>query len=449
MQESLHLLQVPAQELRQLIHQELTQNPALEEDLSPPSLEEVLSSSSADEFDPDISELSRMDEEWNEYYAQSDLDNSSPGEANRAHQWVLDSLTESITLREHLMEQLSFADLPRVLSELVANLIDSLNDDGFLTTNLTSLREELGGTEEDWEAALQHLRSFDPAGVGATDLRDCLLLQLSRMGQTGSLAWRIVDQCLADLGRRRYQQIATDLDVSVAQVAAAAESISKLDPHPGRSFSSTPGAAYVVPDVIVEKEGDGWAVMMNNREIPHLRISNSCKDLIAEDMGREEKSYVREKIRGGKAFIRAIQQRQETILRISKEIVARQDGFFQSGPSALRPLNMAAIAQAIGVHKTTVSRAVSGKFIETPHGIFELKYFFSSGYETAEGGALSSTSVKKHLLELIQSEDLQTPLSDQDLVEVFAKSGIPIARRTIAKYREELHILPSHQRRSR
>jgi RNA polymerase sigma-54 factor len=284
-------------------------------------------------------------------------------------------------------------------------------------------------------------------GVASRDLRECLLIQLKRLGKEGSLEWRVVDRFLEDLGKRRFPEIARRLGTTVDQVQRAANFISTLDPRPGQIFTPDPNN-YVLPDVTVERVGGNWQISLNGDQIPHLRISNTYKDLMAKDgNGTEVKDYIRDKIRSGKFLIKSIHQRQQTISNIAHEIVDRQKDFLDLGPSALKPMTMVQIADAVGVHETTVSRAISGKYIATPHGVFEMKYFFTPGYQTATGEAMSNTSVKGAIAELVKGEDSKNPLSDKEIVEILSKRGIPIARRTVAKYRNELNILPSNMRK--
>jgi RNA polymerase sigma-54 factor len=284
-------------------------------------------------------------------------------------------------------------------------------------------------------------------GVGARDLRDCLLIQLKRLGKEGSLEWRIVDRFLDDLGKRRFPEMARRLSTTPEQVQRAANFIATLDPSPGQIFSPDPNN-YVLPDVTVERSGGDWVISLNGDQIPHLRISNTYKDLMSqEDSASEVKDYIRDKIRSGKFLIKSIHQRQQTISNIATEIIGRQRDFIEAGPSALRPMTMVQVADAVGVHETTVSRAISGKYMATPHGVFEMKYFFTPGYKTADGESLSNTSVKGEIAELVRSENQRNPLSDKEIVDTLSARGIPIARRTVAKYRAELNILPSNMRK--
>lgn len=447
MQQSLQLLQTPTLELRQLVQQELVVNPTLEEESTDISLEDATSSSEDEEFDREFAELSQLDEEWREYMAQSRISSPKRDDADERHQFVMDSIVEPVTLQDHLMKQLNFAEVPAAMREIAAMLIGNIGENGFLQVDLEDLCFDLGIPIQDLEAAKALVQSFDPVGIGALDLHDCLLIQLRRLGKHHSLEYRIIDHHLDDLARKRYPQIAKKLSVSPEQITKAAEFIATLDPRPGSRFGEDTNT-YVTPDVTVERIGDEWLVSMNSEQIPRLRISNAYKDLMASGSGRETKAYIRDKIRAGKFLIKSIHQRQQTIQSIATEIVSRQEGFLECGPSRLKPMNMAQIAEKVGVHETTVSRAVSGKYMATPHGVFEMKYFFTTGYETEDGESLSNTSVKQTLGEMIGSEDPKKPHSDKMLVEELEKRGIKIARRTVAKYREEMNILPSHMRRS-
>src|SRR2546427_545104 len=252
---------------------------------------------------------------------------------------------------------------------------------------------------------------------------------------------------LQDLGKRRFPEIARRIGISVEQVQKCANNIAQLDPRPGAIFAEAP-KNYVLPDVTVEKVNGTYQVILNGEQIPHLRISNTYKDIMAQDRnGSEVKDYIRDKIRSGKFLIKSIHQRQQTISNIAHEIVKRQREFFDKGSAFLKPMTMVQIADAVGVHETTVSRAISGKYMATPQGVFEMKYFFTPGYQTATGESMSNTSVKEAILDLVKNEEGGAPLSDKEIVEILSKRGIPIARRTVAKYRTELNILPSNMRR--
>ncbi len=447
MQQSLELLQSPTLELRHMIQRELDMNPVLDDETEEISLEETAKENNDEDFEKEFAELSQLDQEWRDYLQQSRSANQR-SDADERHQFMMDSLVESQTLQEHLLEQLGVADVEKDQRQLVEMLIGNIDENGFLQLDLEDFSMDMGIPYNDLERAQLLIQTFEPVGVGAVDLRDCLLIQLDRMGKHHSLEHRIVDKHLDDLAKHRFPQIAKKLSVPVEQISEAAESISRLDPKPGSEYT-TGNNSYVTPDVIVEKVGNEWTIQMVNEQIPRLRISNAYKDLMAQaGAGKGEvRDYIRDKIKAGKFLIRSIHQRQQTIEGIAKEIVKRQEDFFEHGSSRLHPMNMAQIADVVEVHETTVSRAVSGKYMKTPWGVFEMKYFFTTGYQTESGETMSNTSVKKALAAIVADEDHKKPLSDAALVKKLEEKGLKIARRTVAKYRDELHILPSHMRK--
>ena len=445
MQQSLQILQAPAMELRQIIQQEMAQNPVLEVEAPESALDEAMP-----EEDEDIRALSKLDEEWREYYAQTRAQ-SSPrtAEDEERHRFMMDSITAQVTLQEHLMNQLNLADVrdPK-LRENCEFIIGNIDDDGFLHVKVEDLSLRHGVPIDELQAAKSIVHSFEPAGVGAEDLRECLLLQLERRGKKSSLAHRIVDHHLDDLAHKRYTVLAKKLAAPPEQISAAISVIAALDPRPAQGFAVM-NNHYVTPDIRVERSDGGFIPVMNQSDLPQLRISNSYKDLLASaTTNAEARSYIRDKIRGAKFLIRSVAQRQQTIQRIATEIISRQNEFFQHGPSQLKPLNMATVAEVVGVHETTVSRAIAGKYMATPHGVFELKYFFTSGVRNEAGEDVSNTAVKSAIAEIIKTEPPQKPFSDEQLVKKLAVRSIKVARRTVAKYREAMGVLPSHLRKS-
>ena len=450
MQQSLQILQAPALELRQLVEQEMLENPVLEDDHQETSLEdEGLSNDEFDDnFDQEFEELSRLDDEWRDYLVQTQRTRPRTSEDEEKHAFMLDSVTAPITLQEHLLQQLGLSTVDAEVQEAMELLIGMVDDRGFLASSIQDISMTERLPIQPLEEALDLLQSFDPVGVGAVDLSECLLLQLKRLGKDPSLESRIVSHYLDDLAKKRYPMIAKRLSVTLEQIVQAAEFIASLNPRPGAVFRPDHNS-YVQPDITVAWYQGEWAITLNNDNIPQLRISNNYKDLMAEaKSGADVRRYIRDKIRGGKFLIRSIYQRQETIEKIAREIVQHQEAFLEEGPAHLRPLNMAKVAETVGVHETTVSRAVSGKYMKTPQGVFELKYFFTTGYQTNNGEEMSNTSVKNALLELVKNEPSGKAYSDQELVEKLNAQGIPIARRTVAKYRKELNILPSNMRRT-
>src|SRR5438128_218079 len=454
LQHSLLILQTPLLELRNLVQQEMETNPVLEELPDQPATDERSDAepSTDDNFNDEFQKLASLDEEWRDYMAQS-ASFSSDGrrgsrEAQDKRQFLFDSIPVQETLQQNLVGQLNQSVLSASDRKAAELIIGNIDDNGFLQSTPEEMALNSGIPNEDFEMMLALIQSFYPAGVGARDLREALLIQLQRQGKENTLEHKIVSEHMEDLGRRRFPEIARRIGISVEDVQKAANNIARLNPRPGQVFAAAP-QNYVLPDVIVEKVDGEYQIIFNNEQIPHLRISNLYKDIIASGDAQtsDVKDYIRDKIRSGKFLIRSIHQRQQTILNIAQQIVSRQRDFLDHGPSHLKPMTMAEVADAVGVHETTVSRAVSGKYMATPQGVFEMKYFFTGGYQTATGESLSNTSVKEAILDLVKHEDGNPPLSDQQIVEILNERGIPIARRTVAKYRDELDILPSNMRR--
>src|ERR1700720_1720447 len=450
LQQSLLILQAPLLELRNLVQQEMETNPVLEELATEPNAdgsEEPPTSSADEEFKAEFDQLAKLDDEWRDYMAQSTSYSGRSQEAEDKRQFFFDSIATQETLQQHLMGQLNQNALDADDRKTAELIIGNIDDNGFLQTTPEEMALNTGIPQEDFETMLTLVQSFHPPGVGARDLRECLLIQLKREGKQNSLEYKMISEHMQDLGKRRFPEIARRVGVNVEQVQKCANSIAQLDPRPGAIFAQAP-QNYVLPDVTVEKVNGNYQVILNGEQIPHLRISNTYKDIMAQDgNGNEVKDYIRDKIRSGKFLIKSIHQRQQTISNIAHQIVQRQHEFFERGSSYLKPMTMVQIADAVGVHETTVSRAISGKYMSTPQGVFEMKYFFTPGYQTATGESMSNTSVKEAILELVKREDGNQPLSDNEMVEILSERGIPIARRTVAKYRTELNILPSHMRR--
>jgi RNA polymerase sigma-54 factor len=477
---SLKILQVAALDLRSVIQEELQKNPTLEElpmegeSLDKAAPEEATDRDSdtsgntaaeqnADASAPDHSDakreeldfskdrefeiLGKLDEDWRDHMASVGGAQPYTSEDAERRQHFFDSLVTEQSLQEHLMQQAEMTDLTRPELDAMRHLVGGLDDRGFLTQSPADVALQTGLPLEAVQRALQVLRTFDPPGIGAKDLADCLLVQLAAKGRETSLASRMIRDYFDLLTRRRIPELARKLGADADDVQLAIEEIGKLDPAPGRRFAED-NNRVVVPDVTVERDGDDWKIHLNSDYIPRLRLSSTYRDLIAKGtLSKDERDYLRERMRAGKFLIDSIDQRQRTIERITREIIKAQKEFFEHGVSQLKPLTMTQIAEVVGVHETTVSRAIANKYIRTPHGVFDFKYFFTPGYQAESGSAVSNTSVKEMIADLINLEDKSAPLSDQELVAKLQEKGITIARRTVAKYREELGILPSNLRR--
>lgn len=446
MRQSLEILQANTLELGQLLTQAMEINPVLEEVIDHQSLDELTEQETVDadnfdewqeSYDDDLRDLQIM-----EHRNQS---SSSDDQERREH--FYNSIVAPLTLQEHLAEQIKESGLSEERQKDAIIVVGNLTDHGYLDAPLEELEQAVSIPLKRLERSLSFVQTLDPSGVGATDLRECLLLQLWRLKLAGSLEARIVDQHLDDLAKNHFPQIAKSLHVSINQTTEAAEHIRSLDPSPGSRFMEG-GNPYIQPDVIIEMKEGEWTATLTGNYLPRIRINDEYKDLLSSSSGDQKtRNYLRNQIRDGRVIIRAIDQRQETIAAIGREIIIRQQPFLADGTRFLKPMTMNDIAEVIGVHPTTISRAVAGKYVDTPHGLMEMRKFFATGYSTSDGNDISNEGVREALHDLIDKEEPSKPLSDSKLEKLLKEQGIKVARRTVAKYREQLNILPSHLRK--
>lgn len=462
LRQSLKILQAPAMELRSAILEELQTNPTLEElpmesgvSLDEPREDAAGQAGSDDagtdgemDFEKEFAILNELSEDWKEYFAQESRNNVYSTESAEKRQHFFDSLTAETSMQEHLLRQAELTELDESAMQAMTYLVGSLDERGFLSSDANEIALLSKLPLEKVQEAVAMLRTFDPPGIGAADLREALLIQLESSGRGRSLAALIIRHHFPLLLRRRIPELSRKLGVSSDEIQRALEVIAELDPAPGRRFSEDNNRS-ITPDVRVEKDENGqWLVILNNDYIPRLRLNNVYKDFIARGtLKPSEKAYIQEKMRSGKFLINSIEQRQQTIERITREILTFQSEFFEKGVSSLQPLTMSQVAESVGVHETTISRAIANKYIQTPFGLFDFKFFFTSGYRSDDGTARSNTSVKDIIANLIEAENPEKPLSDKAIVEILEEKDIRIARRTVAKYREEMGILPTNLRR--
>lgn len=475
LRQSLKILQVAALDLRSVIQEELEANPTLEDissetdsldaaaesppdaptsgedegsDASPPPAEDSPGDAPESlDFSKEFEVLAKLGEDWRDYLAEGSGNQPFTSEDAERRQHFFDSLVSETSLQEHLLRQADMLEVTPEVQEALRHLVGGLDERGFLTQTPSEAALQAGLPLAAAQEAARLLKTFDPIGIGALNLGESLLLQLQNKGRGESLAARIVRDHFTLLTRRRIPEIARKTGADMDEVQEAIEDIGRLDPAPGRKFADD-NNRVVVPDVVVEKDEDEWKIILNNDYIPRLRISNTYKEMIARGtLSKQERDYLSERMRSGRFIINSIEQRQQTIERITREILKVQRDFFEEGVHKLRPLTMTQIADVVGVHETTVSRAIANKYIRTPHGVFDMKFFFTPGYENSTGESVSNKSVKEMINELILLEDRSQPLSDQELVAKLQSKGIKIARRTVAKYREELGLLPSNLRR--
>ena len=448
--QSLEILQMPLLDLQQMIQQELSENPTLEATVEQPDeqieIEQGTKDAERDEFDNELEKLAALGEEWNDS-AYENRQVAGGSDADEKYQYMMDSLSEASSLHDQLLDQLALSSLNEYERKIAEIVIGNIDDEGYLQLDVEDLLSLPNFPAETLDKILATIHDFEPAGVGARDLRECLLLQLKRVGKENSQEYQLIADYLDLLGRHKFDEIARAMGLTVDRVKELAAAVAKLDPKPGHNFSEE-RIEYVTPEIILEKKDGEYVITQNKKPYPTLFISQKYLQMLKDPKtSKEVKTYIREKIAKSKQFIQSIDQRMDTIHRIAIEIVRIQRGYFDHGVSKLKPLNMKTVAELLEVHETTISRATAGKYMQTPQGLLSMKYFFKPGVMTASGEAISNESVKAALSDIVRGEDKKKPLSDAKLVLLLEEQGIKIARRTVAKYRDQLRILPSHLRK--
>ncbi len=447
MLQSLKILQAPILDLQTMIREELDQNPTLERET--PEVEQTTDFAEAarEELreERELGELTELAEWDADFRNNREVRSSSDDER---YQFMMDSIEDTKSLQEHLLTQLALAGLDPRERGIAEVLIGSIDDDGYLQLDIDGL---MGTTpefpEELFERIIRVIQGFDPVGVGARNLKECLLLQLNHQGRQNSLEAILVRDHLDKLGAHQYEQIARAMHLPSEKIKELSAAIAELDPKPGRNFS-VEKTEYVIPEISVAKKDGVWTVTQNRSPYPRLFISQKYLELLKDKTtAGDTRKYIREKIAKSKFFIRSIDQRQDTIYRLACEIVRIQEDFFDEGVSRLKPLTMKQVAELLKVHETTVSRACNGKYMATPQGTFEFKHFFTAGVAQADGRFLSNAAIKNTIADIVRTESNRYPLSDQRIADELSKQGIDIARRTVTKYREQLKILPARLRR--
>lgn len=466
LQQAIKLLQLSRVELEEMVLKELQENPALEEG-APEEGEAAAEQPRAESAAPVAAEpsevtinreISAADKigtlDWQEYLdthsnaihgsltaeASADDSDSPPSWEN--------SLTKKTTLEDHLIWQLRLSKITERESAIGLYIIQNLDERGYLAVTLEELCAATESTPEEAEAVLRRIQFFDPVGVAARDLRECLLVQLENLQLRDSLAARIVDGYLNFIESKRYEKLAKDLGVTIDEIAEAAHVIGQLEPKPSRGFEQDE-VRTVLPDVFVEKVGDEYLIYLNDDGVPRLRVSSLYRRMAGQEGAAEEQArqYLQEKVRAATWLIKSIQQRQQTLFRVTQSIFKFQQEFLEHGVSHLKPLVLRDVAEDIHMHESTVSRATANKYVHTPQGLFELKFFFQSGLKGGNGEDVASESVKEKIRKIIATEDPCRPYSDQHIAAMLSTDSIDIARRTVAKYREAMGILPSSKRR--
>lgn len=472
LQQAIKLLQLNRMELQEVVTQEMMENPILEEMTETPDGENtpLPEEGNSLEGDPEAEQLrdeqafikpkaaeeqlvsGKDDFNWESYVEEFNSSSSTPSmrEINEELPSFENVLSKTTTLEDHLGWQLSMVAITSEEKKLGELIIGNLSDDGYLNANIEDLSREAGMETEDAEEVLKIVQNFDPLGVASRNLQECLAIQARFINPRQPIVEQIIAHHLGDLERKNYQAIAKALTITLEKVVEATRLILEFEPKPGRSFH-TSDTQYITPDIYVYKVGDEFVIVLNEDGMPKLRISPYYKNILSaakQDQNKVTKEYVQDKLRSAVWLIRSIHNRQKTIYKVTDAIVRRQRDFFEKGVQHLKPMILKDVASDIGMHESTISRVTTNKFVHTPVGIFELKYFFNSSISAADGGdSLASEAVKEKIRQMIQKEDSRNPLSDQKIVELLRVENIDIARRTVAKYRDMLGILSSGKRK--
>ena len=465
LQQAIKLLQLSRVELEEMVLKELQENPALEEGATEETESndqprvEAPGEPTAELAELTVNrELSAVDKigtlDWQEYLDthSNSMHSSLTAEAmsedgDSPPSWE-NSLTKKTSLEDHLIWQLRLSKITEKESAIGLYVIQNLNENGYLTLTVEEVCSATETTPEEVEAILKRIQFFDPVGVAARNLRECLLIQLENLHLSDTLAARIVADYLSFLESKRYEKLAKDLGVTIDDIADAAHLIASLEPKPSRGYEQDE-VRTVLPDVFVEKIDGEYLIYLNDDGVPRLRVSSLYRRMAGQEGAAEEQArqYLQEKVRAATWLIKSIQQRQQTLFRVTQSIFKFQEEFLDHGVSRLKPMVLRDVAEDIHMHESTVSRATANKYVHTPQGLFELKFFFQSGLKSGSGEDVASESVKEKIRGIIGAEDPRKPYSDQHIAAMLSTDSIDIARRTVAKYREAMGILPSSKRR--
>jgi RNA polymerase sigma-54 factor len=451
--QSLKLLQVNTLQLEQLLKTELEMNPVLEAgdelENEAEEVQEQQEKEKADEKEEEELDTNEDTIDWEEYLEEGfDLGYSYNEEVDRNEEHYEPTPVYQATLDEHLLDQLVERKYPENTKLLIQFLIGNLDNDGYLRIPLQDIADFIKIPYFDVEEALQLLWTMDPAGVGARNLRECMMLQLRNRRLQDGLAMKIIQDCWELFEKLKIPEISRHFGVEPRDIQEALKILKTLNPKPGYQYNPDKPST-IIPDLIVEKIDGKFVVMLNDRSVPSLHINKSYANMIkrGSNAKRDVKKYIREKFNSATWFIRSIEQRKTTMLKVMYAIIERQDDFFEKGPPNLHPLKLQDVADMVEMHISTVSRVTSNKYVQTRHGIFELKYFFTEAVgRDLEGADISSERIKNRIRQLVEAESTKKPLSDQKISDILSVENLPVARRTVAKYREQMKILPARLR---
>lgn len=464
LQQAIKLLQLSRIELVDFVTQQLSENPVLEEGVTESAEERIHVERNkestenqvvSDQMNSASDIVDRVDdrtgESWESFSRHQESAAPVPSTQVRKDDEFPNYeniVSKEGTLQDYLMSQIGELDFTPEEKKIASELIGNIDDKGYLRAEISELAETLSCTTDAIEDILDVVQRLDPSGVGAIDLTDCLMIQLRNGRLKNGIVENIVLNHMPELETRNFQQIAKQMKISFDEVVENVQIIAELEPVPGRQFGMS-NTQFITPDVYVFKLSNEWVVSLNEEGLPRLKVSELYEDMLKSmrESAAKEKDYIQEKLKSATWLIKSIQQRQRTIFKVTEKIVERQQAFFDHGVEHLKPMILRDIADEISMHESTISRVTTNKYVHTPQGIFELKYFFNSSVSRVGGDSLASVSVKKMIEDVIKAEDPKKPLADQKIVDFLDSKGIQLARRTVAKYREQLGILPSSKRK--
>ncbi|HEX6050983.1 MAG TPA: RNA polymerase factor sigma-54 [Gemmatimonadaceae bacterium] len=463
--QAMDLLYMPLLDLQQHLKQELLNNPFLEM-VEPEEEEEEEGTESEEAAAPEEEKTANDEIDW-EGILLDGFDAGGRREEHEEKEYYEPVTVDTRDLSDHLRDQIALLDLDPRQMLLAEEFIGNINEDGYLACPVEDIRNSINDvvlkaaeaagrdldevpvyTEDEVQRMLEVVQALDPAGVGARDLRECLMLQLRDAGLEQSVPYRLVRDCFDELINHRWSEISKRFGISPSDVQKAADEIAKLDPKPGLVYSDA-SDNYIIPDLVVEKIDGRYHVFLNDANLPRLKLSRAYQE-IARDKKKfegENKEFISNKLNSANWMIQAIEQRRQTMLKVMNYIVERQRDFFEKGVQYLKPLTLREVAEVISMHESTVSRVTNEKFVQTPRGVLPLKFFFSSGLSTTGGEDVSARGIKDQIQKLVENEDPKHPLTDQAIVNILKESGVQIARRTVAKYRDQLGVLSARMRK--
>ena len=457
LQQAIKLLQLSRIELVEAINEELEENPLLEEQSKDESEEDSKTDDERDVSEQDIPEIpevtieehARDDVDWESYLSEYNTEWAAPSYEERDLPSIGSITAAKTNLYSHLMWQLNMKSFDEEQKEVSVHIIGNLDEDGYLDIPLEEISQITGSPLEKVSETLRKIQNLDPVGVAARDMQESLLIQARFQGLEGTICEKIIMNHLKDLEGKRLDRLAKSLSITIQEVLTAVSIIQGMEPKPGRGFSDDE-TIYITPDIYVFKVGNDYEIVQNEDGLPKLRVNGYYKDVLRsrDSLSENAKTYIKEKLRSAAWLIKSIHQRQKTIYRVTESIVRFQKDFLDNGITYLKPLVLRDIAEDIEMHESTISRVTTNKYVHTPQGLFELKFFFNSSINRVDGDAVASGSVKEQIKKNIESENKAKPYSDQEIADLLEKQNINVARRTVAKYRESMAILPSRKRKN-